>query len=121
MSQQQVRDKLGAPDRVARRRSPIFGKYTQWFYGLTRVDMFRGAGAHVFNVTTTSDSERTSSGIGVGSTRAEVAQEVKRVRCRKLSGNWDCWVGNFNPGARVTDFAFANGVVTRVTLGYVID
>ena len=41
VTQAQLRAKVGNPDKVASPTSPIFGKYTTWFYGGTSVDMFR--------------------------------------------------------------------------------
>jgi hypothetical protein len=120
MKPQQVRLKLGQPDKTRHPRSDIFGRYTSWYYGRTRVDMFRGG--NVFNVTTTSPSQKTSSGAGVGSTEADVRAGVRHVRCRTEFGHRHCSVGMFSPGRTVTDFQLSPaGVVTRVTLGYVID
>lgn len=118
MTQAQVRAKLGKPDKVAHPKSPIFGRYTTWFYGGTSVDMFRNQDGKVFNVSTTSKSEKTAGGIGVGSTAAAVTKGVKRARCNQQH----CWVGRFQGGSKVTDFSLsAAGRVTRVTIGYVLD
>src|SRR3954454_22718800 len=70
LTQVQVRAKLGKPDKVAHPKSPIFGRYTTWFYGATSVDMFSTQDRKVFNVSTTARSEKTGSGVGVGSTVA---------------------------------------------------
>jgi hypothetical protein len=118
MTQQQVFDKLGKPDRVSHPRSPIFGRYTTWFYGRTSVDMFRTGDKKVFNLSTTSRSQKTSTGVGVGSTAAAVKKGVRRVRCDQQH----CYVGRFEGGEKVTDFALSKtGRVTRVTIGYVLD
>jgi hypothetical protein len=118
MTQPQVRAKLGKPDRVRHPRSPIFGQYTTWFYGGTSVDMFRNQDGKVFNVSTTSKTERTSTGVGVGSTAAAVKKGVKGARCAQQH----CWVGRFEGGRKVTDFRLSSkGRVTRVTIGYVLD
>jgi hypothetical protein len=118
MTQAQVRAKLGKPDKVGHPKSPIFGRYTTWFYGGTSVDMFRNQDAKVFNVSTTSKSEKTSGGVGVGSTAAAVKQGVKNASCDKQH----CWVGRFQGGRKVTDFSLSSkGRVTRVTIGYVLD
>lgn len=118
MTQQEVRDKLGKPDKVRHPSSPIFGQYTTWFYGGTSVDMFRNQDGKVFNLSTTSRSEKTASGVGVGSTAAAVKKGVKRSRCDQQH----CWVGHFEGGSKVTDFRLsAKGRVTRVTIGYVLD
>jgi hypothetical protein len=118
MTQAQVRAKLGKPDKVAHPTSPIFGQYTTWFYDGTSVDMFRTQDRKVFNVSTTSKSEKTSTGVGVGSTAAAVKKGVKGARCDQQH----CWVGRFEGGRKVTDFRLsATGRVTRVTIGYVLD
>jgi hypothetical protein len=118
MTQAQLRAELGKPDKVANPTSPIFGRYTTWFYDSTSVDMFRTQDRKVFNVSTTSKSEKTSSGVGVGSTTSAVLNGVKRSRCDQQH----CWLGRFEGGRKVTDFLLsAKGRVTRVTIGYVLD
>jgi hypothetical protein len=118
MTQAEIRAKLGKPDKVRHPSSPIFGRYTTWFYGGTSVDMFRNQDGKVFNVSTSSKSEKTASGVGVGSTTAAVKKGVKRVQCDKQH----CWVGRFEGGNKVTDFQLGStGRVTRVTIGYVLD
>jgi hypothetical protein len=118
MTQAQLRAKLGEPDRVSHPKSPIFGTYTTWYYGGTSVDMFRTQDRKVFNLSTTAKSEKTSTGVGVGSTAAAVKSGVKGSRCDQKH----CWVGRFEGGRKVTDFQLSTkGRVTRVTVGYVLD
>lgn len=118
MTQPEIRAKLGKPDKVRHPTSPIFGQYTTWFYGGTSVDMFSHGDGKVFNVSTISRSEKTASGVGVGSTAAAVKKGVKGARCDTRH----CWVGRFEGGRKVTDFALGKtGRVTRVTVGYVLD
>jgi hypothetical protein len=118
MTQAQIRAKLGEPDRVSHPKSPIFGTYTTWYYGGTSVDMFRTQDRKVFNLSTTAKSEKTSTGVGVGSTAAAVKSGVKGSRCDQKH----CWVGRFEGGRKVTDFQLSTkGRVTRVTVGYVLD
>jgi hypothetical protein len=118
MTQQQVRAKLGKPDGVRHPTSPIFGQYTTWLYGGTSVDMFRNQDGKVFNVSTTSKSQKTSTGVGVGSTVTAVKQGLRNVKCDKQH----CWIGRFEGGRKVTDLRLsAKGRVTRVTIGYVLD
>jgi hypothetical protein len=118
MTQVQLQAKRGKPDKVAQPKSPIFGRYTTWFYGGTSVDMFNTGDRKVFNVSTTSKSEKTSSGVGVGSTVAAVKKGVPRVHCDQHH----CWVGRFEGGRKVTDFQLsAKGRVMRITIGYVLD
>ena len=118
MTQAEVRAKLGKPDKVARPKSPIFGRYTTWFYDGTSVDMFNQGDGKVFNLSTTSKQEKTSTGVGVGSTAAAVKQGVRGARCDQQH----CWVGRFEGGRKVTDFLLSDkGRVSRVTIGYVLD
>ena len=118
MTQTQVRAKLGKPDKARYPTSPIFGRYTTWFYGSTSVDMFRTQDRKVFNVSTTSKTEKTATGVGVGSTAGAVKKGVAGARCDQQH----CWVGRFEGGRKVTDFQLAaNGRVSRVTIGYVLD
>jgi hypothetical protein len=118
MTQAQLRAKLGKPDKVRYPRSPIFGRYVTWFYGATSVDMFRTQERKVFNVSTTSKSEKTPTGVGVGSTATAVKKNVKGVGCDQQH----CWIGRYEGGEKVTDFTLGKtGRVTRVTIGYVLD
>ena len=117
MNSAQLETRKGKPDRVQPRTSQIFGKYETWFYGRTSIDIYNDSGK-VFNISTTSKTEKTSTGVGVGSTVAQVKKGVKGVRCDKQH----CYVGRFNPGRKVTDFILSKtGRVSRVTVGYVID
>jgi hypothetical protein len=118
MTQAQVQAKLGDPDSKKTQTSPILGKYFTWFYAKTSIDMFRTGSRRVFNLSTTSRAQKTSTGVGVGSTAAAVKKGVKNAKCDKSH----CWVGNFTGGEKVTDFPLSkSGRVTRVTIGYVID
>jgi len=114
MTQAQVRAKLGKPRSVQHGRNE-FGSFTQLRYRGLRIT-FQG-NTTVTAIRTTSTSERTPRGIGVGSTRAAVRARVAGVRC--ATGH--CFVGRFLPGHRVTDFLLRNGRVSAVVVGFVID
>jgi hypothetical protein len=75
----------------------------------------------VTSITTTGRRERTSEGVGVGSSERTVESEVSRVKCETIAGVRTCHVGAFRAGRRVTDFLIRNGKVSRVTVGIVID
>jgi hypothetical protein len=118
MSQPKVRSVLGQPTSV-KHASNDFGKYTILKYPGLQVT-FQG-NKSVTDVSTTRRSERTPSGVGVGSTEAQVKAKVRGVTCRTDGGFRHCYVGSFRPGRRVTDFSIKRGKVTRVDVGVVID
>jgi len=122
MTVAQVRDRLGAPDKVGFTRDPIIGRTRVYRYGAVRVT-FNGAAsdARVITLSTTGRAERTAAGIGVGSTRAAVARLVRGVRCRVEFGVDHCVVGRQAPGRVVTDFRIARGRVSAVIVGRVVD
>jgi hypothetical protein len=119
MTKAKVRAKLGAPKRI-RSGGNDFGSYTVWVYPRVQITFQSGDAATA--VETRSPLERTASGVGVGSTTAAVRSKIAGVKCEVgTAGNGHCFVGSFNPGARVTDFFLAKGRVTRVLVGFVID
>ena len=123
LTQNGVRSAVGKPDKVRTVDNEIMGKVTEWTYGKTKV-LFNGrtTSAKVINLFTTSATERTAAGIGVGSTRAQVLAKVKGVKCENESGFRHCFVGRFLPGGTVTDFRLSKtNKVTSVDVGIVID
>ena len=118
MTQAQVKAKVGLPGKVERGSNEI-GPYTTYRYRTYRVTFF--AGGNVTQLDTLSTRERTTTGVGVGSTRAEVAARVAGVRCLEEFGYNHCYVGTWKPGRVITDFAIKNGRVSRISIGYVID
>lgn len=124
MTRAQVEKVLGEPSAVSRPTNEIFGRYTELRYGLTRVSLFDGEDGTVFSVTTTSKKQRTSRGVGVGSTEKVLRQKVKGVRCETYAGRFRiCTVGTASPGRTVTDFRIGlkSKKVARITLGTIID
>jgi hypothetical protein len=110
---------LGAPTAVHYGTNEMIGRVRSERYGLTTV-RYDGTGlaAKVLQVDTRSAKERVN-GVGVGSTRAEVAKHVPKVVCSASEG---CQVGRSVAGARVTAFSFdARGLVSQVTVGVVVD
>jgi hypothetical protein len=120
-TKRQVRSALGTPDKIVTRRNEITGRDLGYRYGLTEV-VFAARGNAVTAISTTSRRERTSAGIGIGSSAAQVAARVPRVRCRTEFGVRHCSVGAFLPGRVVTDFLLdTHGHVKRIVLGRIID
>ena len=115
MSPAQVRAGLGKPEAVTHGKND-FGKFTQYKYRGGILVSFQG-NHNVTAVSISSRSDRTASGVGVGSTKQQVKNGVHGVKC----GAHDCHVGSLRAGHRVTDFLFHNGHVKRVTIGFVID
>jgi hypothetical protein len=120
MSQAQVKTGLGNPARTKTGHND-FGPFTQFLYRGGITVTFQG-NASVTAVAIAGHTDRTPSGVGVGSTEKQVKAGVPGVRCQTLAAVRDCHVGAFRPGMRVTDFILGpNGRVTRVTIGLVID
>ena len=96
MTQAKVRSVLGKPTSV-KRGSNNFGKYTIFKYAGLQTE-FQG-NTTLTSVSTTRTSERTASGIGVGSTVAQVKAKIKGVTCATDSGFRHCYLGTFAPGS----------------------
>lgn len=119
MTRDQVRDVLGKPRGVKSARN-TFGRYIEYRYPALTV-RFQGL-TSVTSVTTSRRSERTRSGIGVGSKRAQVKAAIRGVRCRFLLDARFCYLGALRAGRRVTTFYFNDrNRVERVAVGFVID
>jgi hypothetical protein len=128
MTQKRVLSKLGEPDRTRIKNNPFSGSdYIELKYGRTWVS-FSGVvdSSEVWGISTKDPDERTASGVGVGSTKAEVKAGVKGVNCAKEFGINHCYVGEFRPFEVVTDFTLKKKKnkpwrVNRVGIGLVLD
>jgi len=118
MSQAKVGSVLGAP-KSTKHGTNDFGPYTTFRYSKL-VITFQGNTA-VTSMSTTRRTEKTGTGVGVGSTEAQVRARVKGVTCKTEFGSRHCYLGAFLIGRRVTDFFVKNGRVTRVNIGRVLD
>jgi outer membrane protein assembly factor BamE (lipoprotein component of BamABCDE complex) len=114
MTKSQVRALLGTPQHVQTGRND-FGRYTTFRY--QRVSVTFQSGVKVTGMRTSSPLERTTAGVGVGSTTAKVKAKVPGVRC----SSQQCVVGRFTPGRVVTSFLTRHGRVSAVVVGIVID
>ncbi len=116
--------KKGTPDADRIVPNEILGPQRKMRYGKTRV-YFVGTddSATVVGMYTKNRGQRTNTGVGVGSTEADVVDGVRRVRCKTESGFRHCFRGRFQPGRRVTDFAIRGGTgrVFSIAIGFVID
>jgi hypothetical protein len=76
----------------------------------------------VVTVNTREQSERTRSGVGIGSTVGAVKRGVPKIRCRGKRRVHICVRGRFRAGERVTVFDISTrGRVNLVLIGFVID
>ena len=85
------------------------------------ITVFYQGAKRVSSINMTGLGDRTSRGIGIGSTEAAVRAKVPGVKCETTSGSRSCHTHDFLAGQRVTDFFIKNGKVARVTVGIVID
>ena len=113
-----VRAALGTPS-SSKSGSNDFGPYLQYRFAGGLNVLFQGKTA-VTSVSTTGRGDRTSGGVGVGSSEA-AADKLKGVKCETIAGSRSCHTSDFLPGKRITDFQISGGKVKRVTVGVVID
>jgi hypothetical protein len=110
---------LGIPNKT-KKGHDAFGPFTEYQYAGGITVGFQG-NANVTAVDITGQSDRTATGVGVGSTEQQVKKGVRGVKCDTVAGIRSCHVGALLAGRRVTDFLLRHGRVSRVTVGFVID
>jgi len=103
MTKAQVQARLGRPLQGGGR----------WFYPRVWVGFRAG---RAIEITTTRSTERTASGLGVGSTEAAVRRDFPRAVCAPWSVFRRCRFGSGQPGTRVTDFTIGHGRVVQITV-----
>ncbi len=77
---------------------------------------------YVTNVVTVGAKQRTSKGIGVGSTKAELTSAYS-VSCQRVATERhlkSCTIGEMKPGEIVTDFRLSRNVIHWVGIGTVL-
>jgi len=123
LTRAQVEARLGTPIRVQSRKSKSFGfSWRDLVYSRVTVSVFLPSnGSKVFGLTTKSKLERTTTGVGVGSTLAQVKAGLSGETCRREYGIDHCWLGNWDAGRAITDFRLVSGRVSKITISYVID
>lgn len=123
MTRAQVEARLGTPIRVQSRKSESFGfSWRDLVYSRVTVSVFLPSnGSKVFGLTTKSKFERTTTGVGVGSTLAQVKAGLKGETCRREFGIHHCWQGNWDIGRAITDYRLVSGRVSKITIAYVFD
>lgn len=119
----QVRAKLGKPGSNRSTTHPILGQTRTLTYGQMTVTIDGRAGTSLVTaLMTTSRYDRTSSGVGVGSTEAQLKAGLKGLKCETSLGYRTCRLGALRAGRLVTDFSISGaGKVKRISLGRVLD
>jgi hypothetical protein len=124
MTGARVIQEKGPPDAERVVPNEILGRQRLLRYGKTRAGLSGPRRSDtVIAVTSRDPRQRTRSGVGVGSTEADVKSGVQGIRCRTDAGSRHCFKGSFRPGERVTDFSISlpAHLVTRVTVSFIID
>lgn len=112
---------LGRPDEE-RSKESFFGELVEARYRGLWVSTISGSA--VVAVRTKDPRYRTESGVGVGSSEAEVRAGVAGVRCRTIAGGRGCSRGDARAtGGRLTTFSLGlpGRRVTEVTVAAVVD
>ena len=104
MTKTQVRARLG---------SPVATGGGRLYFARVWVGFRLG---HAVEITTTRATEKTASGIGVGSTESAIRRVYPSVVCAPSGGFRRCRLGTGKPGTRATDFMLGHGLVLQVTV-----
>jgi outer membrane protein assembly factor BamE (lipoprotein component of BamABCDE complex) len=110
MTAKQVRARLGAPSLES-----ATGGSRNYVYR-RRALVVSLVGSRVVIISTRNSRERTATGIGVGSTDADVLRRVAGARCATKADVRFCRVGSIRPGRRSTTFQIQQGRVVTITV-----
>lgn len=111
MAESDVRDEIGPPSatNTSRNRGARVLHYRRH-----KMEVVVETGeSRVVGIKTTSRAQRTSSGLGVGSSEAEVRRKLRGEKCSTALGLRVCTVER---GGTVLDFEVRRGKVSRVSL-----
>lgn len=119
MAEARVRRVLGEPDQV--RPSGLHGGWETYVYRGRRLHVTIADRARVWDVRTLSPADRTAGGVGVGSTEAEVREDLPRLRCRPYGGprryrTWRVCADDAPQLRPFTQFTLIRGRVAAVTV-----
>jgi hypothetical protein len=121
LSDDEVANRLGQPDDVTHEGSQFGPSKTFHYHSRKlRVSFYDIEEPRVaWKIRTASAGERTSSGLGVGSSVRAVRRGLSGERCRVRSGQGFCHVVRSKPlASRKTVFRFSGGHVASVTIRY---
>jgi hypothetical protein len=104
MTKAQVQGKLGRPVGTGGGR---------FYYARVWVGFRLG---RAVEITTTRSTERTASGIAVGSREAAVRRAYPSAVCGQAGRFRRCRLGSGEPGSRATDFLIGGGLVLQITI-----
>ena len=118
LSERAVRAKLGPPHQFYKGASEL-GHWRRLVY--PRVTIVFQNGDKATFIRTRNAREKTASGVGVGSTLAQVRARLHGEKCKREFGIHHCWLGRWDPGFVITEFVLKRSRVIQVSIGYVID
>lgn len=124
MTRAQMIQAVGKPDAEKIVRNELLGSQRMVRYGRTKA-FFSGVSkeAIVVTLSTLDAGEQTATGVGIGSSEAEVRAGVSGVQCNTLYGQRRCIKGRQIGGQRVSSFSIGlpGHRVTAIIIGFVLD